>query len=119
MEAGSPIERLRERPERSAVLCDIDGTLAPIVPDPQAAAVPEATRGALRELSGRYLLVGCVSGRRASVARALVGLDELAYSGNHGLELLLPGEVEPRLDPALGRRGSVAAGVPARPMANP
>jgi trehalose 6-phosphate phosphatase len=32
----------------------------------------------------------------------MVGLDELAYAGNHGLELLRPGEREPRLDPSVG-----------------
>ena len=31
----------------------------------------------------------------------MVGLDELAYSGNHGFELLLPGETEVRPDPSL------------------
>jgi trehalose-phosphatase len=38
----------------------------------------------------------------------MVGLDELTYAGNHGLELLGPGDVEPGLDPALGRRGRAA-----------
>lgn len=113
-EAESAIDALRERPQASAVLCDIDGTLAPIVDDPEAAAVPEAARSVLRDLAARYLLVACVSGRRASAARRLVGLDELTYAGNHGLELLLPGDVEPRLDPALGHRGAAAAGFVAR-----
>ena len=112
--AESPIEALRARPQVSAVLCDIDGTLAPIVADPDAATVPQAARDVLRDLARRYLLVGCVSGRRASVARALVGLDELTYAGNHGLELLEPGAAEPGLDPALGRRGNAAAGFVAR-----
>jgi trehalose-phosphatase len=108
------LEPLRAHPERAAVLCDIDGTLAPIVDDPHAAAVPDAARAVLRELARRYRLVGCVSGRRASAARRMVGLDELAYAGNHGLELLLPGDREPRLDPALGHRGGAAAGFAAR-----
>jgi trehalose-phosphatase len=108
------LEPLRAQPERSAVLCDIDGTLAPIVDDPEAARVPDGTCAVLRELARRYLLVGCVSGRRASTARRLVGLDELAYAGNHGLELLLPGDVEPRVDPALGHRAGAAASFAAR-----
>ena len=36
---------LRERPARTAILCDIDGTLAPIVERPEEASVPAATRG--------------------------------------------------------------------------
>jgi trehalose 6-phosphate phosphatase len=109
VEAGPAIEALRERPQQSAILCDIDGTLSPIVDDPEAAAVPEPTRQLLRGLADRYRLVACVSGRRASTARRLVGLPELTYAGNHGLELLLPGEVEPRPDPALGHRAGAAA----------
>jgi trehalose 6-phosphate phosphatase len=63
--------------------------------------VPEPTRELLRKLAQRYALVGCLSGRRAEDARRVVGLDELAYSGNHGFELLLPGESEVRPDPSL------------------
>jgi trehalose-phosphatase len=95
------IAPLRDRPDRSAVLTDIDGTIAPIVLDPEIAGVPEHTRDLLRRLAGRYALVGCLSGRRATDARRIVGLDELAYSGNHGFELLLPGDSEARPDPSL------------------
>jgi trehalose 6-phosphate phosphatase len=103
-EVADLISPLRARPGASAVLSDIDGTLAPIVQDPEAAAVPEPAREVLRELAARYALVGCLSGRRAGEARRLVGLDELAYAGNHGFELLMPGEADPRLDPVLHGR---------------
>jgi trehalose-phosphatase len=106
--------RFRAEPGRGAILCDIDGTLAPIVADPEAASVPGETRAVLRDLARRYRLVACVSGRRASAARRMVGIDELTYAGNHGLELLGPGDVEPRLHPALGRRGAAAAGFVSR-----
>jgi trehalose-phosphatase len=92
---------LRGDPSRSAILTDVDGTIAPIVIDPGDAAVPERTRELLRDLAERYALVGCLSGRRALDARRIVGLDQLAYSGNHGFELLLPGEDEVRPDPSL------------------
>jgi trehalose 6-phosphate phosphatase len=92
---------LKEDPSRSAVLTDVDGTIAPIVLKPGDAAVPEHTRELLRALAVRYALVGCLSGRRALDARRIVGLDELAYSGNHGFELLLPGDDEVRPDPSL------------------
>jgi trehalose 6-phosphate phosphatase len=100
---------LRGDPARGAILTDIDGTIAPIVVDPTAAAVPESTRELLRALADRYALVGCLSGRRALDARRIVGLDELAYSGNHGFELLLPGEDEVRPDPSLdGHEGDAS-----------
>jgi len=104
---------LRADPRRAAVLTDVDGTLAPIVERPEQAAVPERARELLRSLSRRYAQVGCISGRRALEARRLVGLDELAYAGNHGLELLLPGEEEPVLDPALAGQEHSAAEYPA------
>ncbi len=95
------IAPLRDRPDRSAVLTDIDGTIAPIVLDPAQARVPPATRALLEELAERYALVAALSGRRAADARRVVGLDRIAYSGNHGFELLLPGEDEVRPDPSL------------------
>lgn len=95
------LEPLRSDPGRSTILTDVDGTIAPIVLDPKEAAVPEATRELLRSLAQRYALVGCLSGRRARDAKRVVGLDELAYSGNHGFELILPGEDELRPDPSL------------------
>ena len=109
MQPAGPSEEALERllgplagePSRSAILTDVDGTIAPIVLKPEDAAVPEPTRNLLRSLAERYALVGCLSGRRALDARRIVGLDELAYSGNHGFELLLPGDDEVRPDPSL------------------
>jgi trehalose 6-phosphate phosphatase len=107
---GALLDPLRSDPGRAAILSDVDGTLAPIAERAEDAAVPEAARRALAALSERYRLVACISGRRAAEARRLVGLDQLAYAGNHGLELLLPGEEEPRADPSIeGREGEASA----------
>jgi trehalose-phosphatase len=102
------LEPLRADPARSAILTDVDGTLAPIVERAEDAAVPEPAREALAKLSEHYGLVGCISGRQALDARHLVGLDGIAYAGNHGLELLLPGDEEPRPDASLDGRESEA-----------
>ena len=107
--AAETLVPLRAHPQRSAVLTDIDGTLAPIVERPEQAAVPADARAVLAELSGRFGVVGCVSGRRATEARRLVGVEGIAYAGNHGLELLLPGDREPRLDPSLQGREEAAS----------
>lgn len=98
MEALGPI---RSDPEHAAVLLDIDGTLAPIVRHADDAHVPEATRAVLIEVSRRYGLVGCVSGRRAASARSIVAIGTIAYLGNHGGELLLPGSTRAEVDPEL------------------
>jgi trehalose 6-phosphate phosphatase len=78
---------LAAEPLRAAVLLDVDGTLAPIVAVPADAAVPEGTRKELRRLHGRYGLVACVSGRPSTAAASIVGMPELVYVGEHGLEL--------------------------------
>jgi trehalose 6-phosphate phosphatase len=81
------LDRLAEDPSRAALFFDVDGVLAPIVARPEDARVPEETRVELRRLNGRYGLVACISGRAGEVARQIVGLPELTYAGNHGLEL--------------------------------
>jgi trehalose 6-phosphate phosphatase len=84
---GTLLERLAEDPRAAALLLDIDGTLAPIAPAPELAAVPKETRNELRRLVGSYGLVACVSGRPADDAARLVGVDGVRYVGEHGLEL--------------------------------
>jgi trehalose 6-phosphate phosphatase len=81
------LARLAEDASRAAILLDVDGVLAPIVPRPEDARVPDDTRTELRRLASRYALVACVSGRAGADARAIVGVPELTYVGNHGLEL--------------------------------
>ncbi len=92
---------LRSNPPGSAVLLDIDGTLSPIVENAADASVPEATRKLLIAIARRYGLVACVSGRRASEARAMVSIGSITYLGSHGAELLESGWTESVLDPAL------------------
>jgi trehalose 6-phosphate phosphatase len=91
---------LTERPESAAVLCDIDGTLAPIVARAEEAAVPEQTSRVLARLARRYRVVACISGRGAAEARRIVGVGGIAYAGAHGAELLLPGQSQAELVPA-------------------
>lgn len=92
---------LKADPERSAVLLDVDGTLAPIVQHADDAHIPEKTRRPLIEVAKRYGVVACVSGRRASDARRIVALGSIAYLGSHGSEVLRPGSIAPELDPEL------------------
>ena len=84
---------LRADPRHSGVVCDIDGTLAPIVATPdEARVIPEALR-ALERLTQTYALVACVTGRPAAQARRMVPVDAVAISGNHGLEVWRDGAV--------------------------
>ena len=78
---------------------DIDGTLSPIVEHASDAHVPEGTRQLLIRVARRYAVVACVSGRRASEARAMVSIGSIAYLGSHGTELLRAGWTEPVMAP--------------------
>lgn len=108
--AEAALAQLRAEPAATAILCDLDGTLAPIVDRPGGVVIPDRVRKALRTIAVRYGLTAIVTGRRAAVAREIVGLDELTYAGNHGYELLRPGDEEAEAAPALA---GVAEDVPA------
>jgi trehalose 6-phosphate phosphatase len=81
------LAEVRAAPDRTALFLDVDGVLAPIVERPEDARVPEETRAELRRLAAVYALVACVSGRTSEDARRIVGVDEIVYVGEHGLEL--------------------------------
>lgn len=70
---------------------DYDGTLAPLMPRPNDAVLPEETRLVMSELAAeRNLLLAVVSGRKLDDVKRKVGLERIIYSGNHGLELSSP-----------------------------
>jgi trehalose 6-phosphate phosphatase len=98
------IDLLADEPERAAVLLDVDGTLAPIVPRPEDARVPAATKEELARLVGRYALVACVSGRPGADAARVVGVEGIVAVGEHGLEL------EPEARKWAGRIARIADG---------
>lgn len=77
---------------------DIDGTLAPIVDHASDAHIPESTRKLLITVARGYGLVACVTGRRASEARAMVSIGSINYLGSHGVELLRAGWTEAVFD---------------------
>jgi trehalose-phosphatase len=101
----SDLAAIAAEPERTALFLDVDGVLAPIVERPEDATVPEATRVQLRRVAGLYALVACVTGRTGAFAREIVGVDELEYVGQHGLEL------EPRASRFAARIHAFAHGV--------
>lgn len=111
---AAALEPFLADPGAAAVLCDLDGTLAPIVSRPERARVPGRVRVALARIAERYALTAVVSGRRAEDARAIVGLEELTYVGNHGFELLPARAPAARPAPALGARVGDAADFAAR-----
>jgi trehalose 6-phosphate phosphatase len=87
MDPAFPLAPLAAEPRSTALILDVDGTLAPIVDRPELARVPNETRAELHRLVARYLLVACLSGRPRAQAAELVGVAGIRYVGNHGLEL--------------------------------
>jgi trehalose 6-phosphate phosphatase len=83
------MEVLRLTP--SAVVTDIDGTVSAIAPTPAEAIVDPGAQAALALLAERLAVVAVVSGRAPQDGAAMVGLPELIYVGNHGLERIVRG----------------------------
>lgn len=86
------LEVLRRRLERRrglALFLDYDGTLTPIVSNPDDAVLSNSMRRVLESLAAR-LPVAVVSGRdRADVERR-VGIPEIYYAGSHGFDISGP-----------------------------
>ncbi|MFE9773929.1 trehalose-phosphatase [Streptomyces sp. NPDC005931] len=86
------LEALLARPGRALIGLDFDGTLAPIVPDPeQARAHPDAVP-ALAALAPKVAAVAVVTGRPPGVAvryggfAGVPGLEHLVVLGHYGAE---------------------------------
>lgn len=69
------------------ILLDFDGTLAPIVDRPEKAKLPEETKQILKRLSEKEnFYLGVISGRELSDIKTKIGIPNIIYGGNHGLE---------------------------------
>ena len=76
---------------RVGLFSDFDGTLTPLVDDPRNTVLSQAMRQTLRDLSEKLALVAVVSGRDVRSLREMIGLEDVTYVGNHGLEEWKPG----------------------------
>lgn len=81
------IERPIAEAAHLAVFLDFDGTLSPLVPDPEDARLEEQISPILRQLAERDdVSIAIISGRALNDVRERVGIEGLVYAGNHGLE---------------------------------
>ena len=84
-------QRLLRAPQ-VLLLFDYDGTLTPLIPDPNQADLPALVRKHLTSLvSGGKYITGVISGRSLEDVSAKVGIPGMIYAGNHGLEIQGPG----------------------------
>jgi trehalose 6-phosphate phosphatase len=70
---------------RPLLAFDIDGTLAPIVAEPDGARIPDALQDALRRLASRAPVV-ILTGRSRTDAQRMVAFTPAFVLGNHGIE---------------------------------
>ncbi len=105
--------------ERIGLITDVDGTISPIVPDPDAAQVTPRSRELLHQLHDQLALVAVITGRAAADVQARVGLGELVYIGNHGMERWENGRVEVMPEAAAFRPAIEAALAEAHPLQQP
>lgn len=90
-ELAALTETVAREPHATALFCDVDGTISPIVADPYEAIVPAEFRAALASLAPRLGLLAIVTGRDVATARRMVAVEGAAYAGLHGFQLLEPG----------------------------
>lgn len=83
---------LAARADGLAVLADYDGSLAPVVEDPDAAVALPAAIDVLRRLVPLVRTVGIVSGRATAFLAGRIEVHGVALAGQHGLELEISGE---------------------------
>jgi trehalose 6-phosphate phosphatase len=98
--ARAGLRAVLDSPADALIACDFDGTLSPIVDDPEAAYAEPGATEALSRLSAHVGTVAILTGRPVAAVRRLAGLDEL--TGTAELEVLGQYGVE-RWDAATGQ----------------
>lgn len=80
---------LKDNRQKQLILfLDYDGTLTPIVDDPEKAFLSEPMRSLLKRMS-QMIPVGIISGRDLKTVQNFVNLDPLVYAGSHGFDIQL------------------------------
>ncbi|KAF3783519.1 putative trehalose-phosphate phosphatase G [Nymphaea thermarum] len=72
-----------------ALFLDYDGTLSPIVNDPDRAFMSDAMRDAVKQVA-KCFPTAIISGRSRDKVFEFVGLTELYYAGSHGMDIMCP-----------------------------
>ena len=89
------------------LVSDFDGTLSELVDAPQDAVVNPDAAAALMRLTGELALTAVMSGRPAADVRERVGVEGVAYIGNHGAERILGRNVSVAADVAGDESGDI------------
>lgn len=85
-------EAMTRQPETAGLILDFDGTLAPIVDDPTASAMPARARDALAVLADALAVVAVVSGRPAEFLAERAAVPGVRLLGLYGTQEWRDGE---------------------------
>jgi trehalose 6-phosphate phosphatase len=80
-----------------AVFLDYDGTLTPIVEDPDKAFLSDSMKHTLIDLAAQAP-IAVISGRDLPDVQRLVGIEHIFYAGSHGFDIAGPDGMEPGPD---------------------
>jgi trehalose-phosphatase len=113
------VQEIVRRNDRPAVFLDYDGTLTPIVSQPEKALLSDSLRRALQALV-MQAPVAILSGRDLDDVRQRVNISAIVYAGSHGFDIAGPRglrkelatEFLPRLDIVEKEIGEQLTGIP-------
>ncbi|KAG9448310.1 hypothetical protein H6P81_014438 [Aristolochia fimbriata] len=77
------------RKKRIAVFLDYDGTLSPIVDEPDRAFMSDAMRAAVCDVA-QHFPTAIISGRCRDKVYDFVQLPDVYYAGSHGMDIMVP-----------------------------
>jgi trehalose 6-phosphate phosphatase len=103
IDVDATVAALAERPARTALLVDFDGSLAPFVQHAEDARPLPGVVDVVERLVASLGRVAIVSGRPLSYLTRHLPIDGLAYAGLYGMEWSIDAEytVDPRVRPFL------------------
>jgi trehalose 6-phosphate phosphatase len=113
------VQEIAPRGRQLAIFLDYDGTLTPIVSNPERALLSGSMRQTLQALA-MHAPVAILSGRDLDDVRRRVDIDTIIYGGSHGFDMAGPRglrnevatEFLPKLDIAEKDLGKKLAGLP-------
>lgn len=96
MEHPSALRMFKEitesaRGKQVAIFLDYDGTLSPIVDDPDCAYMSDVMRETVKRVAANFP-TAIITGRRRDKVYEFVHLAELYYAGSHGMDIMGPAE---------------------------
>ncbi|MEX2566026.1 MAG: trehalose-phosphatase [Cyclobacteriaceae bacterium] len=95
---GKIFEKLQGK--EPVLFFDFDGTLTPIIDDPDKANLSDDGKKIIGKLS-EQLTVAVISGRGLADLKGKVGIQEIIYAGSHGFEITGPGGLEMQYEKGL------------------